>query len=218
MKIVTESALKMSKDEISNISYKICKSTDFPVDEEDVYDHLFGNSDSVSKYLINEKSKIVGFEVAQEYPLMINDIEITLTYLQGMVISKEYQGKGYSIDMLKSIYNYFKSDLFGLRTQNPKMAKAILGLFDNTLLRIPENSNQKLSKFIIDEFLPAIRTIPAYKDIDNTGIVRNCYSTQLCLEREKLESINSNVILGNNDALAVIVAPIKHNLKKILSK
>ena len=216
MKIVTEEKLKMSKEEISNKSYKICKNTNFPVDEEDVYNHLFGNSDLVSKYLLNEKSEIVGFEVAQEYPLMINDIEMTLAYLQGMVISKEYQGKGYSIDMLKSIYNYFKSDLFGLRTQNPKMAKAMLGLFDNILLRIPEDNNKKLASFIINDFLPTIRIIPAYKDIDNTGIVRNCYSTQLCPEREKLKIINNNIALGENDALAVIVAPSKHNSKILL--
>ena len=38
---------------------------------------------------------------------------------------EHYLGKGYSVDLLKNLYDCFNSDFYGLRTQNPKMAKAM---------------------------------------------------------------------------------------------
>lgn len=124
-----------------------------------------------------------------------------------MVIAKEYQGKGYSTKMLNDLYQSFQSDLFGLRTQNPKMAISMLNLFKKKLIKIPTMNDQDLSQYIMNKLLRSIRQISPYQDIDDNGIVRNCYSNQLYSNLDELKIINPNINLKETDALAVIVQP-----------
>ena len=124
-----------------------------------------------------------------------------------MVIAKEYQGKGYSTKMLNDLYQSFQSDLFGLRTQNPKMAISMLNLFKKILIKIPTINDQDLSQYIMNKLLRSIRQISPYQDIDDNGIVRNCYSNQLYSNLDELKIINPNINLKETDALAVIVQP-----------
>ena len=124
-----------------------------------------------------------------------------------MVIAKEYQGKGYSTKMLNDLYQSFQSDLFGLRTQNPKMAISMLNLFKKILIKIPTMNDQDLSQYIMNKLLRSIRQISTYQDIDDNGIVRNCYSNQLYSNLDELKIINPNINLKETDALAVIVQP-----------
>ena len=112
MRILTEEDLNKSIDEIVSKSYNVCKNAKFPVDESDVYNHLYGSDGLVSSFLVNDNNEIVGFGVVQNYNLEINELSATLAYLHGMVIAKEYQGRGYSTEMLRLIYQYFQSDFF----------------------------------------------------------------------------------------------------------
>lgn len=132
---------------------------------------------------------------------------MTLAYLHGMVISSEYQGKGYSKEMLNSLYKYFQTDLFGLRTQNPKMALSMLNLFKKTLLEIPVR--KETSKEDVNNLLTLIRLVEPYKDINDKGIIENCYYNQLYPNLEELKLINQDINLNETDALAVVVQPEK---------
>lgn len=207
MKILKEDDLNKSRDEIVLSSYKVCQNARFPVDYSDVYNHLYGSDGLVSSFLINDNNEIVGFGVVQNYNLEINGLSATLAYLHGMVIAKEYQGKGYSTKMLNDLYQSFQSDLFGLRTQNPKMAISMLNLFKKILIKIPTMNDQDLSQYIMNKLLRSIRQISPYQDIDDNGIVRNCYSNQLYSNLDELKIINPNINLKETDALAVIVQP-----------
>ena len=207
MRILKEKDLNKSIDEIVSMSYNVCQNAKFPVDESDVYNHLYGSDGLVSSFLVNDNNEIVGFGVVQNYILEINELSATLAYLHGMVIAKEYQGRGYSTEMLRLIYQYFQSDFFGLRTQNPKMAMSMLNLFKKILIRIPTNTGNDLPKYVMEELLNLIRQIPPYQDIDDNGILRNCYPNQLYPDLDELKVINSNIDLKENDALAVIVQP-----------
>ena len=207
MKILKEDDLNKSRDEIVLSSYKVCQNARFPVDYSDVYNHLYGSDGLVSSFLINDNDEIVGFGVVQNYNLEINGLSATLAYLHGMVIAKEYQGKGYSTKMLNDLYQSFQSDLFGLRTQNPKMAISMVNLFKKILIKIPTMNDQDLSQYIMNKLLRSIRQISPYQDIDDNGIVRNCYSNQLYSNLDELKIINPNINLKETDALAVIVQP-----------
>ncbi|MBQ3297531.1 MAG: GNAT family N-acetyltransferase [Bacilli bacterium] len=218
MRILTEEDLNKSIDEIVSKSYNVCKNAKFPVDESDVYNHLYGSDGLVSSFLVNDNNEIVGFGVVQNYNLEINELSATLAYLHGMVIAKEYQGRGYSTEMLRLIYQYFQSDFFGLRTQNPKMAMSMLNLFKKILIRIPTNTGNDLPKYVMEELLNLIRQIPPYQDIDDNGILRNCYPNQLYPDLDELKVINSNIDLKENDALAVIVQPETTTSRILLQK
>ena len=218
MRILTEEDLNKSIDEIVSKSYNVCKNAKFPVDESDVYNHLYGSDGLVSSFLVNDNNEIVGFGVVQNYNLEINELSATLAYLHGMVIAKEYQGRGYSTEMLRLIYQYFQSDFFGLRTQNPKMAMSMLNLFKKILIRIPTNTSNNLPKYVMEELLNLIRQIPPYQDIDDNGILRNCYPNQLYPDLDELKVINSNIDLKENDALAVIVQPETTTSRILLQK
>ena len=207
MKILKEDDLNKSRDEIVLSSYKVCQNARFSVDYSDVYNHLYGSDGLVSSFLINDNDEIVGFGVVQNYNLEINGLSATLAYLHGMVIAKEYQGKGYSTKMLNDLYQSFQSDLFGLRTQNPKMAISMLNLFKKILIKIPTMNDQDLSQYIMNKLLRSIRQISPYQDIDDNGIVRNCYSNQLYSNLDELKIINPNINLKETAALAVIVQP-----------
>lgn len=218
MRILTEEDLNKSIDEIVSKSYNVCQNAKFPVDESDVYNHLYGSDGLVSSFLVNDNNEIVGFGVVQNYNLEINELSATLAYLHGMVIAKEYQGRGYSKEMLRLIYQYFQSDFFGLRTQNPKMAMSMLNLFKKILIRIPTNTGNDLPKYVMEELLNLIRQIPPYQDIDDNGILRNCYPNQLYPDLDELKVINSNIDLKENDALAVIVQPETTTSRILLKK
>lgn len=218
MRILTEEDLNKSIDEIVSKSYNVCQNAKFPVDESDVYNHLYGSDGLVSSFLVNDNNEIVGFGVVKNYNLEINELSATLAYLHGMVIAKEYQGRGYSTEMLRLIYQYFQSDFFGLRTQNPKMAMSMLNLFKKILIRIPTNTGNDLPKYVMEELLNLIRQIPPYQDIDDNGILRNCYPNQLYPDLDELKVINSNIDLKENDALAVIVQPETTTSRILLQK
>ena len=109
--------------------------------------------------------------------------------------------------MLNDLYQCFQSDLFGLRTQNPKMAISMLNLFKKILIRIPTMNDKDLSQCIMNKLLRSIRQISPYQDIDDNGIVRNCYPNQLYSNLDELKIINQNINLKETDALAVIVQP-----------
>lgn len=217
MKIVREEDLNKSRDEIVSKLYNVCQNAHFPVTKPDVYDHLYSSADLVSRFLVNDDNEIVGFGVAQNYSLEINEVPMTLAYLQGMVIASEYQGRGYSKKMLNNIYQSLQSNLFGLRTQNPKMALAMLNLFKNVLLKIPTTNGEELSPHILIELFQSLRQISPYQDIDDRGIVRNCYQNQLYPHLNELKKINSSIDLEETSALAVIVQP-NTTSRMILSK
>lgn len=218
MRILREEDLNKSKDEIASMSYNVCRNAEFPVDKSDVYNHLYGSDGLVSSFLVNDNNEIVGFGVVQNYNLEINELSATLAYLHGMVIAKEYQGRGYSTEMLRLIYQYFQSDFFGLRTQNPKMAMSMLNLFKKVLIRIPTNTGNDLPKYVMEELLNLIRQIPPYQDIDDNGIIRNCYPNQLYPDLDELNVITPNNDLKGNDALAVIVQPETTTSRILLPK
>ena len=212
MKILNEKSLNKSRDEITSKSYDVCKKANFPVDIDDVYNHLFGNSNSTTRFLVNDNNEIVGFGVAEEYNLKVNDIDATLSYLQGMVIESTYQGKGYSTELLKNIYKHYNSDLFSLRTQNIKMALSMLNLFKDTLLKMPSKT---ISKESLNKLIESLRVLEPFYDIDDKGIIKNCYHNQLYPNLNDLKQIDSSINLESNDSLAVIVQP-KTSKSKIL--
>ena len=211
MKIVEEKELNKSRDEIVSMAYGVCKSALFPVDESDVYDHIYGDSNLTTRFLLNKSNEIVGFGVVQNYDIDIEDVSLAFSYLQGMVIAKKYQGYGYSKEMLSRLYECFQSELFGLRTQNPKMASALLNLFPNILNRVPIKDGDYI--YNAKELLDLIRLLPPYEMMNDNGIVKNCYQNQLYPNLEELKSVYNNINLDATDALAVVVQP-----KKILSK
>ena len=218
MIIVKENDIKKSKDEIVAQAYSVCKNANFPVEKDDVYDHLYGSEELIQRFLINEKKEIVGFGVAQEYNIRNEEDLLTLAYLQGIVIDKRYQGKGYSVDLLKNLYDCFNSDFYGLRTQNPKMAKAMLHLFKETVLKIPTTLDEKISSDVYRRLLELLKTIPPYENINEKGIVKECYPIQLCKDSNGLQLINPDIVIGEKDALVVVVQPKINNYKLLIKK
>ena len=201
MKIVSENDLACSRDRIVDASYKVCQKANFPVNYDDVYNHLFGSNNSVPRFLLDNDTKISGFAVAENYKLLTVQPR-TITYLQGMVISNEYQGKGYSHILLKDVYKQLHGDFLGLRTQNFKMAKSLINLFEDPKISIPMKEGKPSYSLLED-----LKTIYPYQNIDDSGIVRNCYYTQLYPDLEELKKINPSIILKSTDALAVVVEP-----------
>lgn len=216
MRIVRGCDLQKSKTEIASESYKVCKRASFPVDEEDVYNHLYENDELVQRFLVNEHDDIVGFGVAQEYIISNDEANLTLAYLQGMVINKEYQGNGFSLILLKDLYDHFNSDLYGLRTQNPKMAKAMLNLFKKTLLKIPSIPHNKEEQETYIKILELLEFVPPYEEINKDGIIKNCYPNQLCEDYKELQLLNPKINISEHDALAVVVQPQKNNPKQLI--
>jgi hypothetical protein len=68
-------------------------------------------------------------------------------------------------------------------------------------------NDQDLSQYTMNKLLGSIRQISPYQDIDDNGIVRNCYPNQLYSNLDELKIINQNINLKETDALALIVQP-----------
>ena len=127
-----------------------------------------------------------------------------MLYLSGMVISPEYQGNNISSKIIKNTYDEYNTDLVSLRTQNIRMLKSLFHTFDNKLLSIPGSINEEIIEYL--------RSIEPFKNIDNNGIIRNIYETQLYYDLSPMKDIY-NLELNSTDAVAVLVEPSK---KKIL--
>lgn len=98
------------------------------------------------------------------------------------------------------------------------MAMSMLNLFKKVLIRIPTNTGNDLPKYVMEELLNLIRQIPPYQDIDDNGIIRNCYPNQLYPDLDELNVITPNNDLKGNDALAVIVQPETTTSRILLPK
>ena len=80
------------KEMVASEAYRISKLANFPVNYDDVYEHLFGNSEAILLLLINEMECISGFGVFEKYEQLLENQLISMLYLSGMVIEPNYQG------------------------------------------------------------------------------------------------------------------------------
>lgn len=131
---------------------------------------------------------------------------ITMLYLSGMVIDPKCQGDNVSQDIIKDAYKQLQSDLISLRTQNIAMAKSLLSTFDDSLLMMPGNINE--------EILYCLRQVRPFKDIDDEGVIRECYPNQLYYNLNAIES-NFGKKLQATDALGVVIEPKKESQKSL---
>ncbi len=197
----------LDKKKIADSAYKICENANFPVEYQDVYDHLFENEHLILKLLLNEENNLAGFGVFENYRLFLENQIITMLYLSGMVIDPKYQGKNISREIIKNAYKQLHSDLISLRTQNIAMAKSLLDTFNDNLFEMPGNSN--------DALLSCLRQTNPFEDIDEHGVIRNCYPNQLYYNLNAIQD-NFGIKLQSRDALGVVIEPSK-NKQKVLS-
>ena len=196
----------LDKKKIAESAYKICGNAKFPVEYQDVYNHLFESNHLILKLLLNDEKNLVGFGVFENYELFL-ERKITMLYLSGMVIDPNYQKKNIAKGMIRKTYQQIQSDLISLRTQNIAMAKSLLNTFEDNLLAIPKDQ----STTIVEEVLK--QTTP-FKNIDKRGVIKNCYPNQLYENLKAIEE-NFDIKLEKTDALGVIIEPRKN--QKVLS-
>lgn len=197
----------LDKKKIANSAYRICGNAEFPVLYRDVYEHLFENDNLILKLLLNEENNLAGFGVFENYRLFLESKIITMLYLSGMVIDPKYQGKNISREIIKNAYKQLQSDLISLRTQNIAMAKSLLDTFNDNLFVMPGNINVAI--------LNCLRQANPFKDIDEQGVIRDCYPNQLYYNLNAIQD-NFGIKLQSNDALGVVIEPNKNQKKTLL--
>ncbi len=52
----------MDKKVLAEEAYGVCQRANFPVDYQDVYEHLFGNDDAILKILLDSHNQLAGLE------------------------------------------------------------------------------------------------------------------------------------------------------------
>lgn len=205
MKVITYEK-NMDKNRIVDSAYKICNVANFPVNYQDVYDHLFGEEVSDLKLLLDNEEKISGFGVFENYDIKYRDDIVKMLYISGMVIDPQYQGKNLSQQIIKNEYKDSQYDLISLRTQNIAMAKSLLHMFPDNLFNMPGDMNEVA--------LEHLRQILPFEDLNDKGFVENCYYTQLYEDLNKIKEA-FGVELGQTDALGVVIEPSKNKQKKL---
>ena len=193
------------KEMVAGEAYRISKLANFPVNYDDVYEHLFGNSEAILLLLINEMECISGFGVFEKYEQLLDNQLISMLYLSGMVIEPNYQGNNISQEIIKQAYRKLKTDLISLRTQNIAMVESLLNTFRDCLLKVPG--------FINEQVLSYLRHIRPFTDIDENGVIRNCYYNQLYYNLGAIKD-NFGITLEPCDALAVVIEPNIYKQKK----
>lgn len=198
----------LDKKRIADSAYEICGNAKFPVEYQDVYEHLFGREDLILKLLMNDEHHLVGFGVFENYSLVLYDQITTMLYLSGMVIDPKYQGKNISGEILKCAYKQLKSDFISLRTQNIAMAKSLMNAFCDNLFVMPGNVNELVLRYL--------RQAPPFKDINEYGVIKDCYSNQLYYNLGAIKD-SFGIELQSCDALGVVVEP-KDYKRRVLSR
>lgn len=194
----------LDKKKIADSAYRICGNANFPVEYQDVYEHLFENDSLILKLLLNEENNLAGFGVFENYRLFLESKIITMLYLSGMVIDPRFQGKNISREIIKNAYRKIQADLISLRTQNIAMAKSLLDTFNDNLFVMPGGIN--------DSILSCLRQTNPFEDIDEYGVIRNCYPNQLYYNLNAIQD-NFGIKLKSTDALGVVIEPSKNKLK-----
>lgn len=194
----------LDKKTIAESAYKICENAEFPVDYQDVYEHLFESDDLILKLLINGENNLVGFGAFENYRLFLDKQRITMLYLSGMVIDPKYQGRNISREIIRNAYNQLQSDLISLRTQNIAMAQSLINAFDDNLFVMPGNVNNIILNYL--------RQASPFKNIDEYGVISNCYSSQLYQDLNAIYD-NFGIKLQSTDALGVVIEPRKGKQK-----
>ena len=195
MKII-EYTKEKSRQDLTNEAFAVCKNANFPVLYEDVYNHLFAKNENIIRLVVDEQNVIKGFGVFEQYYSKIGEEILSMLYLSGMVIHKDFQGKNISQMIIKEVYQKVKTDLIALRTQNIKMATALLHLYPKSFLKMPQDS---IKKEIVQTFLP-------FQNINQEGIIKDCYPNQLSTSISAINKLY-NKKLEAKDALAVIIEP-----------
>ena len=72
---------------------------------------------------------------------------------------------------------------------------------------MPNNVNKDILKYL--------RKMEPFKNINEFGIIKNCYSNQLYYDLSAIKN-NFNLDLTQNDALAVVIKPNKNKEKNYL--
>ncbi len=196
----------LNKEKITDLAYGICERAKFPVQYQDVYEHLFINDKAILKLLINEENNLAGFGVFEYYRLFLENQLITMLYLSGMVIDPKYQGRNISKEIIRVTYKQLQTDLISLRTQNIAMAKSLLDTFDDNLLVMPRDINSII--------LNCLRQIRPFRDINEHGVIKDCYPNQLYYDLNAIKD-NYGIELQGTDALGVVIEPSKNKQKEL---
>lgn len=197
----------LDKKKIADFAYRICGNANFPVEYQDVYEHLFENDNLILKLLLNEENDLAGFGVFENYRLLLESQIITMLYLSGMVIDPKYQGKNISREIIKNAYTQLQSDLISLRTQNIAMAKSLLDTFNDNLFVMPGSINSAA--------LNCLRQVSPFKDINEYGVIRDCYPNQLYYNLNAIQD-SFDIKLQSTDALGVVVEPSKNKQNEVI--
>lgn len=206
MKIIDYDS-SLGKEHIAQLAYSLCNVANFPVTFEDVYLHLFANDTAIVKLLI-EGRKLLGFGVFENYKIPLQEEITTMLYLSGMVIDPSFQGKNLSSQIIKRTHEQEKTDFISLRTQNIAMVKSLLNSFHNALSTLPGT--------IIPEKIDFLKQIEPFQNINEKGVVKNCYERALYPNTEIIKN-TYGIELSQYDALAVMVEPKNQN-QKVLSR
>ncbi len=84
------------------------------------------------------------------------------------------------------------------------MAKSLLDTFNDNLFVMPGGIN--------DSILSCLRQTNPFEDIDEYGVIRNCYPNQLYYNLNAIQD-NFGIKLQSTDALGVVIEPSKNKLK-----
>lgn len=185
----------LEKDKITKRCLEIANAAEFPTDYVDMYEHLFTNEDAELFIILDENDEIYGFATCD------NIAEYSNTYLHGIIIHPDIQGRGFSIKLLCEIIKKDNNSYFSARTHNPRVYEMMSRIAYNGII-FPQANSENIPK----EIWNILSSHSAMKDADKDMIVRKAYPDEKVMQ----SVINADIYnifskLNPKDAQVVVV-------------
>lgn len=186
------------KEKVTRQCLDIANKAKFPTDYQDMYDHLFKNEKAELFMVMDENGKIYGFATCD------NIVESSNTYIHGIIIHPDIQGKDFGLRLLYEIIKKDQNQFLTARTHNPRVYEmmARVAYKGNKDLIFPNIASQNIPK----EVWSVIASHPDMRKADKDMIVRNAYPDEKIVQKVKDKSIYDIFErLNKTDAQVIVV-------------
>lgn len=186
----------LNQEQVTKRCLEIANAAKFPTDYKDMYEHLFENEDAELFMLIDKNEEIYGFATCD------NTTSDNNTYLHGIIIHPEVQGKGFGVKLLQEIIKKDGNEFLMARTHNPRVYEMMSRVACNSTSIFPKIDKNEIPQKIWN----VIRSHPATKHADKDLVVRDAYPDEKIMQEvinERIQTIFRR--LNPTDAQVIVI-------------
>lgn len=176
----------------------IANNAQFKTDYFDVKDHIFGNSDYIKMFVIEEGKKIPNIKAFLIADLINGYNDNTILHCHGIIVDPSIQGLGVGRELINYLIEKYAPDIVTAKTHNPRCFNTLINA--NGIIKYYPNEGM-----VPNDIYELVKSNPFISCVDENLIYVNAYPDEK-IQQDYRNNLIRNIFakVKTNDAQAVV--------------